>query len=158
MDNEEVVDRLNKLIQTARDGQEGFKEAAEAIENDDLKNLLMKYSHDRAVFAGVLQNEVLRLGGEYEDSGSVGGALHRGWLNLKAAVVGRDEEQILRECVQGDRTAMEVYEDALQGGLPEYLAETVRGQHDAIADAVRHMGEIERRDQHRHENPPGGQH
>ena len=63
LSNDTVVSTLNGLIQTCRDGQEGFKDAAEGIDRSDLKSLFYEFSQQRAEFAGVLQGLVRSLGG-----------------------------------------------------------------------------------------------
>src|SRR5258708_27670037 len=91
MTNNEVISTLNKLIETCKDGQEGFKIAAEGVERSDLKSFFYEYSQQRSQFAGELQTLVQTLGGDPENSGSFSGALHRGWMNIKSAVTGKDE-------------------------------------------------------------------
>jgi uncharacterized protein (TIGR02284 family) len=96
--NDDVISTLNGLIETCKDGQDGFKEAAEGVERSDLKSLFYEFSQQRAHFAGELQSLVQTLGGDPEKSGSVAGAIHRGWMNIKSAVTGKDEGAILNEC------------------------------------------------------------
>ena len=74
--NEEVISTLNDLIETCRDGQNGFQTAADGVKNPELKQLFNSYSRQRASFVGELQDEVRRLGSDPENSGSVAGALH----------------------------------------------------------------------------------
>src|SRR5215211_4138329 len=109
VDNDSVISTLNGLIETCKDGQYGFKEAAEGVERSDLKSLFYEFSQQRAEFAGVLQGLVRTLGGDAEDSGSVSGAVHRSWIDIKSAVTGRDEEAILNECERGEDYAKDAY-------------------------------------------------
>ena len=51
MNTEEAADVLRNLIQTLGDGKEGFRLAADAIDNSDLKKLFTHYSEQRAQFA-----------------------------------------------------------------------------------------------------------
>ena len=69
--NNEVIATLNDLIEVCKDGQEGFRAAAERVSESDIKNMFYQYSQQRAQFAGELQAEVHSLGGEPEKSGSV---------------------------------------------------------------------------------------
>lgn len=91
MSNDDVISTLNGLIETNKDGQEGFKESAEGVERSDLKSLFYELSQQRSQFAGELQSLVQSLGGDPENSGSFAGTLHRGWINIKSAVTGQDE-------------------------------------------------------------------
>src|SRR4051794_2231544 len=97
--NTQLRATLNHLIRTCRDGQEGFLTAAENIGNDEAKNVLNEYSLQRAKFTGELQAASHSLGDSNpENVSSVGGTLHRGWINLKTAVAGRDRHAILADC------------------------------------------------------------
>jgi uncharacterized protein (TIGR02284 family) len=128
----EVVSELNTLIETCKDGQEGFKQAAEGVERSDLKSLFFEFSQQRAHFAGELQNLVQQLGEEPETSGSTAGALHRGWINIKSAVTGKDEHAVLNECERGEDSAKKTYKDALKKPFPSNIAEVIRNQYESI--------------------------
>ena len=130
--NDDVVSVLNELIETCKDGQEGFKQAAEGVERSDLKSLFFEFSQQRAHFAGELQSIVQQLGEKPETSGSTAGALHRGWINIKAAVTGKDEAAVLNECERGEDSAKKTYKDALEKPFPNNIAETIRNQYDSI--------------------------
>src|SRR5437868_12560597 len=95
----DLVSVVNNLIETCRDGEEGYQTAAKCVNNSDLKALFTSYSQQRAQFAAELQDEVRRLGGEPEKTGSIAGALHRGWTNIKSAVVGEIGRASCRERV-----------------------------------------------------------
>lgn len=80
----ETISTINDLIETLKDGQEGFRQAAEAVEDRELKTLFNECSLQRARFVGELQSEAVTLGeSKPEDSGSTAGALHRSWIKLK---------------------------------------------------------------------------
>lgn len=134
---------LNDLIETLKDGQEGFRSAAADIESSDLKTLFSEYSLQRSKFAGELQALVRSIGGEEpEAEGSVAGAVHRGWINLKAALTSKDEHAILSECERGEDAAVAEYEKVLENqDLPQNIGAVVREQfsevkaaHDRIRD------------------------
>jgi len=133
--NDDVISTLNGLIQTCKDGQEGFQEAAEGVERSDLKSLFYEFSQQRAQFAGELQSLVQTLGGDAENAGSFSGALHRGWINIKSAVTGKDEASILNECERGEDAAKNAYRDALKDSLPSYIYETVQTQYASVQQA-----------------------
>ena len=135
VDNDEVISTLNGLIETCKDGQMGFKEASEGVERSDLKSFFSECSLQRSQFSGELQSLVRTLGGEPEDSGSVAGSLHRGWINIKSAVTGKDEGSILNECERGEDAAKKAYKDALDGFLPDYMREVVQRQYDGVSAA-----------------------
>jgi uncharacterized protein (TIGR02284 family) len=133
--NDDVISTLNGLIETCKDGQNGFKEAAEGVERPDLKSLFYEFSQQRSQFVGELQSLVQGLGGDPENTGSVAAALHRGWINIKSAVTGKDEGAILNECERGEDSAKNAYKSALEEPLPANIIETVQTQYAAVQAA-----------------------
>lgn len=140
--NDDVISTLNGLIEICRDGQQGYKESAEGIERSELKSLFYEFSQQRADFAGVLQGLVRSLGGEPETEGSFAGAVHRGWIDIKAAITGGDENSVLNECERGEDSAKAAYADALQLGLPANVDDVVRQQSQAVQAAHNRIKEL----------------
>ncbi len=130
----DTISTLNSLIETCKDGQEGFRLAAEAISGDeDLKAFLFSCSLQRSKFAGVLQNEAINLGEpEPAERSTVTAALHRGWINIKSVVTNRDNHAILAECERGEDSAVAEYRKALKAGLSSSLEETVNRQFQEV--------------------------
>lgn len=142
MDSKKVISTLNDLIETCRDGQNGFKEAAENVKSPDLKTFLNKTSMERAQFVGELQLEVRSLGGDPEKTGSTAAAMHRAWIDIKGTLTGKDDHSILNECERGEDSAVEVFRDALKLGLPTNILATVERQFQSIKqvhDRVKQM-------------------
>jgi uncharacterized protein (TIGR02284 family) len=129
MDNDKAISTLNDLIETLRDGQNGFKEAAENAKSPDLKTFFNQVSLERAQMAGELQQEVHALGKEPENSGSAAGALHRAWIDIKGTLTGRDDKAILNECERGEDSAVRAFESALKDqSLPTNLRALIDSQ------------------------------
>ena len=112
--NKEAISVLNHLIEVSKDGQEGFKTCAEDIKNPELKALFVKRSSECASAAAQLQAEVRKLGGDPETSTSVGGDLHRRWVDVKALFTGKGEEAVLNEAERGEDHAKKAYREALE--------------------------------------------
>lgn len=110
--NKDVIDVLNDLIEYSKDGEKGFKESADDVKNPQLKTFFIQRAAACANAAGDLQAEVRRLGGDPETSTSLSGDLHRGWVNLKSMVTGKDEEAVLNEVERGEDHALKAYKDA----------------------------------------------
>ncbi|MBX3245100.1 MAG: PA2169 family four-helix-bundle protein [Acidobacteria bacterium] len=130
--NEDLISTLNGMIETCRDGQEGFKQAAEGINDPEIKKEFYQYSQQRASFVGDLQDIVRTLGGDPENAGSLSGSLHRGWMNLKAAITGNDEAAIYNECERSEDVAKAEYQNVLEQELPAYIQQTVQSQYSTI--------------------------
>jgi uncharacterized protein (TIGR02284 family) len=133
--NEQVIKALNDLIEACKDGEKGFTAAADVAKSFDLKKLLQSYAAQRAFFATELQSQVQRLGGQAEESGSLGGSLHRGWMNFKALVTGAGDCAVIAECERGDEAASKAYEEALKLDLPPELKGVIHRQFEHIKEA-----------------------
>ena len=83
VNREELVECLNDLIETCRDGENGFQTAADHVQDPELKKLFTRCSEQRAQFASELQSEVRQLGGTPAQKGSVSAAFHRGCANFE---------------------------------------------------------------------------
>jgi uncharacterized protein (TIGR02284 family) len=118
MERNDVIATLNNLIETSRDGEEGFRTCAEGVKNPQLKSFFEEKARRCAEGAAQLQGKVIELGGNPERSSSVSGAMHRAWVNIKSTVTGMDDKAILAECERGEDVARRAYEDALNQDLP----------------------------------------
>jgi uncharacterized protein (TIGR02284 family) len=145
--NDEVIEYLNDLIETCKDGEQGFRKAAEEVgeEGDaELRTLFNLYAQQRARFAAELQEEVRRRGGDPAKSGHVSAVFHRGWMELKSAVTGKSEAAIIAECERGEDAALRNYERVLKENLPADLAAIVEAQYAEIRLAHDRIRSLER--------------
>lgn len=131
----EIVILLNDLIESCKDSQKGYRTAADHIDNPELKQLLHSYANQRGDFAVALQAEVRRHRGHPEKSGSVAGALHRGWLSFKSTLLGRSETAILAACAHGEEKTLKSYDTASHHVLPPDLQALVAQQYKEIRTA-----------------------
>ncbi len=113
-DTKNTIEALNDLIEVLRDGQHGFKTAAEDVDAPELAELFNRYSAQRADFVTELQTRVRSLGGDIEDSGSVTGSMHRGWINIKSALSTNEPHAVLAEAERGEDAAVDAFQKALQ--------------------------------------------
>jgi uncharacterized protein (TIGR02284 family) len=135
MDQDNAVSVLEDLIETCKDGQKGYQDAAAHVKRTDLKTYFNEQSLERARFAGELQQERIRLGEtDKKDSGSVAGALHRAWIDTKASM-GAGDKAILQSVEAGEDKAKESYQKAITADLPENLAQIVRQQAASVQQA-----------------------
>ena len=138
MADKKVRKTLQRLVEICRDGQQGYTEAAEHISDSSLRAFFHDESLERGRYALELESELSRLGdAEVGATGSVAGALHRGWLNLTATVAGDDT--VLAAVEQGEDKAKQVYEEALKEPLPETVEGTVRSQAQGVIAAHDHV-------------------
>lgn len=141
--NNDTIEVLNDLIATCKDGVNGFKTAADAVKSPTVKAAFLSRVTTIEQAAFDLQGAVRRLGGDPTDTGHAAASLHRGWLNLKAAVGMNDEQEIIEETLHGEEEAVKHYRDALAKPLPAdvrlIVEQQARGAAENLA-AVRSLG------------------
>ena len=138
-----IASVLNFIIETCKDGQEGFRSAAEDVKSADIKELFSELSMQRQQFADELQTLVLGLGEEAQTSGSFSGVLHHGWMDLKAAITNGDEHTILVECERGEDAAVAAYSDALEHEqLPSNVHYVIKRQYMGVQAAQHRVREL----------------
>ena len=142
MTNDDTIDTLNKLIETCKDGEYGFRTSAEHAKSADLKSVFLRRSEDCRRGAAELQAEVRRLGGKAETDSSTTGSLHRGWVAVIGTLSGYSDQQMLDECERGEDAALERYRDALKQPLPADIMALVQKQYEGVKqnhDQIRNL-------------------
>ena len=135
MDENNAISVVENLIETCKDGQKGYQDAAAHAKRSDLKAFLNEQSLERARFAGELEAELIPLGKpDKKVSGSVSGSLRRAWIDTKVSLGGGDRT-ILESVEAGEDNAKESYEKAVTGDLPENIAQIVRRQAASVQRA-----------------------
>jgi uncharacterized protein (TIGR02284 family) len=136
---------LNTLIGTLIDSIQGYQKAAADTTNQRFAEMFNARAQERQQVLTKLQGAVARLGGNPEDDGTTAGAAHRGWINLKEAVLGRDDEAIVNEVERGEDYLKNKFETAMKNvDLPpeartavEEAWTSVRAGHDEMS-ALKH--------------------
>lgn len=131
MNNDDVVDILNDLIETSKDGEYGFRSGAEYLKAADARTLFQQRADACRQAAAELQVLVRQRGGKAEDSGSAGAAMHRGWVAVRGTLAGYSDKVILEETERGEDTAIEAYRKALENtDLPSDVRALIERQHE----------------------------
>ena len=93
---------LNTLIATLYDSIDGYEKSAGDIHDARIGSLFTSRAEERRKVVTNLQQAVRDAGGDPEDEGSLAGAAHRMFVNLKEAVTGRDDKAIVNEVERGE--------------------------------------------------------
>ena len=117
-DNEDVINTLNDLAECCKDGEYGFRACAEQAKRSDLKSVFLQRADDCRGAAQELYEQIRALGGDVNEGGSVAGAMHRGWVSVKAMLSTYDDKAVLEECERGEDNAVARYRKALKQPLP----------------------------------------
>ncbi|MDB5944972.1 MAG: hypothetical protein JWQ13_4538 [Ramlibacter sp.] len=127
-DRDDVIDALQDLVECCKDGEYGFRACAEQAQRQDLKSTFLQRADDCRSAAQELNEQIRSLGGKTEDGGSVAGALHRGWVSVKATLSTYDDKAVLEECERGEDNAKARYTKALKQQLPASIKLIVERQ------------------------------
>ncbi|MCU1367664.1 MAG: hypothetical protein JWN39_3303, partial [Ilumatobacteraceae bacterium] len=103
------------LIETLKNGEEGFQKAAEKLSDSSRKDLsaeFMTYSQQRARFSAELAKVAHAYGDDVPERSTIPGAVHRGWIAVKDALSGSSPDAVLKAAVTGEDHAVSEYEDA----------------------------------------------
>ena len=134
-DTKDVANVLNDLIETCKDGEQGYRSAEEKAKDPSLKSLFSKYASQRAGYVTELQGMVRGLGEDPATSGHVAATLHRGWLNLKESLSKDEDKALIETCESGEDAAMKSYKDALSKSLPANVMSMVQKQFSGVQEA-----------------------
>jgi uncharacterized protein (TIGR02284 family) len=129
---EDVLETLNDLLENARDGEAGFREAAEHTGTQSLSSLFRERAQTCNQAAAELQEQIRQLGGKADAGGTVSGAAHRVWTHIRGLFGGASDETMLRECERGEDAAMARYRKALKQNLPHAIHAMVERQFEGV--------------------------
>lgn len=112
---EKITSILNDLIRINHDRVAGYEKAIEELKDGDadLKTLFQRYVSESSQYATELTAEVTRLGGDAAEGTTNSGKIYRVWMDLKAAITGKDRKTILENCEFGEDAAQKAYDLAL---------------------------------------------
>ena len=140
-DNREIISDLKGLVSIINDGKEGYKSAAEATDNVELKAVFLKYVAERALYENELKTHLAKHGGDSEnEEGGILGAIHRTWIDIKEALTDRSETAVLSAVVTGEKAALEKYDIAIQDNkLHADHLNLLTSQRNGIAEALKEI-------------------
>ena len=143
--NSEITDAINDLITVNYDGERGYKESAEDVNDARLKSWFREYAQQRYDFGHELKGELSQLGATPDKGTSLAADVHRMWIDLKAAVAGNDEAAVLDEVIRGERNAIERYDKVLEhNALPASARTVISRQRNQIMAALGKIEDLKR--------------
>lgn len=139
MTTEETITELNGLTKTCRDGELGYATAAKDARNTELETVFTGYASQRRKFVRDLQAEVKRLGGNPEDSGSAGGTLLRGWMDVKSALTSGSAAAVIATCETGEEVAVAAFDWVANLDISGPTRSLVEKQRKSVKEAHGHL-------------------
>lgn len=104
---------LETLIDTVHDSIQGYSRAGEAASSVAIKSAFASQAQRRGATLDLLNQELVRRGGELTTRGTVAGSLHRMWLNVSELFVSGDKAAIDR-VEEGEAYLAGKFETALE--------------------------------------------
>ncbi|MBL0049149.1 MAG: PA2169 family four-helix-bundle protein [Bacteroidetes bacterium] len=123
MKMEKSIEVLNSLIIINNDRMEGYETASKETEEQELKSLFSKSIATSQKCKQELVREVTKLGGIPDEGTRTTGKFFRVWMDVKAALTGKDRKTILNSCEFGEDAAVETYTNAMANNKEEFTAE-----------------------------------
>jgi uncharacterized protein (TIGR02284 family) len=133
--NKEVEETLRSVIQSLIDGQEGFQQIGEKLEDPTLRQYFAAESLKRASFRGDLETVLHNHGvHDIKEKGTASGAIHRTWADVKAKLGGGDHT-LLETAETGEDAAKKAYKDALEKEWPLPIKQLLDTQYAHIQES-----------------------
>ena len=133
MNNDHDIEILNSLITTTIDSAHGFEHSAGHAEAGRFRELFAEFAGERREVVSRLQEQVRALGGTANDDGSLKADLHRRWIDLRDAIAGGGDREVIEEVERGEDYLKGKYDAALaDGGLSQAALEAIRAAYQSV--------------------------
>jgi len=134
MRTQDTIRTLNRLIATCRDTETLCAQCATTVAEPALRTLLAYRRDEWSRQGDELQALVLLLGGEPATAGRWTARLARAGFGLRFALLGANDAAVLAAWQRAQQDAIDAYEEALSGYLPERIRRTLGLHADRLAD------------------------
>lgn len=130
-----ALSALQDLSARCHDSEQGYRRSAQDASDQDLKQQFEQLANERSSMAAELDRLIRENGGEPTwKEGSLTGAAHRMWVDLRTALSRNERQVILEEVARGESAAEEAYDDALRQNLPSNILHVVKQQHRRVRE------------------------
>jgi uncharacterized protein (TIGR02284 family) len=132
--NEKTISGLNSLIEINNDRIEGYETAAKETNESDLKILFNSMADESRNHRSELISEVINHGGRPAEGTTTSGKAYRAWMDIKAALTGKDRHAIIASCEYGEDAALDAYQDVITADPPMTAKslEIIKRQYDKL--------------------------
>jgi uncharacterized protein (TIGR02284 family) len=142
----ETIDKLQDLLRVNIDSENGFRDAAQQVEDVALRRIFRQFADERQNNTAELKQFVELNGEAPVEDGSVMAALHRTWMDFKAALSSNDAKAVLNEAERGEDHIKHMYEDVLTESVGSAIHDVLQHQYvkiKAAHDVVRDLRDAE---------------
>jgi uncharacterized protein (TIGR02284 family) len=138
------ADNLNYLLEYLHDSMNGYLECEKVIADASLKIIFKNLSIERQKMIEKLKSYVKAQNQSETKSGTVMGALHRFYVDLKAMIASSSKESIVAEINRGENLLISKYDDVLrdnQALLPEVKI-LLEQQRQEVVNSLNYINKI----------------
>ena len=141
---ESTVDLLSNILKLHNDRIQGYQMAIDDTEDADLKALFTGYAAQSTSMVSELTASIERAGGTPPEGTTLLGQVHKAWMELKAALTGRDRAAVLNSCEQGEDAIKTAYEEAIEPDSKVLMSvrTTLHQQYEDIKKAHDHIRDL----------------
>ncbi|TDU39569.1 uncharacterized protein (TIGR02284 family) [Gelidibacter sediminis] len=141
---DKLGNRLNDLLEKNYDAEKGFKKAAENAKHAGLKSYFSNKAQERYNFGHQIKSELRNFGQEPEKGGSVAGAAHRTWMEVKSWFSADDDESMLEEAIRGEKASVDEYREVLaETTIPGSTKQLLESQKTTIEQGLNNIKRLE---------------
>ncbi|WP_059410980.1 PA2169 family four-helix-bundle protein [Cupriavidus basilensis] len=127
-----LVGTLNHLIEVGKDGELSCTTGAREVQSPEIRAILTGTAETCRASVMELQALVTSLGAQPRDRGSMGGALHRGWMEVLHVIAPHNDDAVLQLCERDEEAARREYQAALTGDMPAEVRAVVQRQYEGM--------------------------
>lgn len=135
MDDDDVIDALNRLIVICRDGEALYRSAAEKLADLRSQALFMHLANQRSLGAAAFADLISAQGGEPVRRGMLAGETCRLYAAIESVVALEDRAALVERLRQTEERALDEFAGTLAKALPMDVRAVVDGQYQLIRQA-----------------------
>ena len=148
---DDPIQVLHHLLVLCSDAAAGYRDAAHAVRDPNIRRMLERNASEREEIASVITYKLVELGHKPTHHGSALGAAHRAWLVTMAKLDPGDTVGLLDACATGERETLARFSAALGRPLPDDVHALVQSQLGRVLSASAAL-------QHARSDVKGGRH
>lgn len=131
LNRDEIAAGLEALIALNKESAKGFVRAENDVEDEALASLFNRLIEERSEMVDDLERAARGVGEAVEEEATTGGALARGWLNIKAAMTiehERTDAIVLEDRLEHEAKVLKGYEEAVDDDYPPAIVDLLQKQ------------------------------
>ncbi|AXC12693.1 hypothetical protein ACPOL_3406 [Acidisarcina polymorpha] len=134
-----IEETLRAVIETLIDCEEGFRLIGQDLKDESLKTSFLAEAQTRAAFRRTLEETLHQIGvADATETGTVVGAIHRSWGDIKAKL-GSTDRDLLETACQGEESALQIYKLALDKKLLLPIRQVLVNQQAHVQETLEYL-------------------